>query len=122
MVDEQLLQILVCPWCLGSLEPGQERLKCTRCGAVYRIEDDIPVMLVEEADLYCAACTRLLEKRGTTAVCTACGRRYSMDVRVSGSLLDHAKRCCPKCDPEEVELSVGGGEAVCPRCGARYSS
>ncbi len=122
MVDKQLLDILVCPWCLGELEHDRAHLRCTKCGAGYRIEDDIPRMLVEEADLNCGACHRLMEKRGTTAVCTSCGRHYRMDVRVSGSLLDHATQYCPKCNRELTKPTIGERESVCPRCGASYGS
>lgn len=51
-VDQKLLDILVCP--LGKkplrLESGN-KLVCTHCGLTYRIEDDIPIMLIEEAAL-----------------------------------------------------------------------
>jgi hypothetical protein len=52
MVDKQLLEILVCPKCKGELryERHPERLICERCRLAYRVEDDIPVMLVEEAE------------------------------------------------------------------------
>ena len=51
-VDKELLEILVCPSCHGKLaydEPG-ERLTCTSCGLRYPVRDDIPVMLIEEAE------------------------------------------------------------------------
>ncbi len=120
MVDERLLKILVCPWCLGEIDHGTARLSCTKCEAVYRIEDDIPVMLAEEADLYCGACKLLMEKRGVNAVCTTCGRHYRTDIRVEGNLLEHARRFCPLGDPQEVELEIGERESICPRCGATY--
>lgn len=48
----QLLEILVCPKCRGDLvyrtEPD-EALICHACRLVYRVEDDIPIMLIEEA-------------------------------------------------------------------------
>ena len=47
-----LLEILVCPKCKGDLEyreaPG-ESLVCHACRLVYMIEDDIPIMLIDEA-------------------------------------------------------------------------
>jgi uncharacterized protein YbaR (Trm112 family) len=48
----ELLDILVCPKCKGDLEyrpEPEERLICHACRLVYRVEDDIPVMLIEEA-------------------------------------------------------------------------
>lgn len=51
-LDPRLLEILVCPVGKAPLElRGGDRLVCTRCGAAYRIEDGIPVMLIEEAEL-----------------------------------------------------------------------
>jgi uncharacterized protein len=47
-----LLAILVCPQCKGPLEyrtaPAEE-LVCTACRLRYAVEDDIPVMLIDEA-------------------------------------------------------------------------
>lgn len=50
-LNTELLQILACPKCKGSLELlGQEEgLKCAACAVVYPIRDEIPVMLIEEA-------------------------------------------------------------------------
>jgi uncharacterized protein YbaR (Trm112 family) len=50
-ISEELLEILVCPKCKGEIEltPAGDGLDCGACKLRYRIEDDIPVMLVEEA-------------------------------------------------------------------------
>ncbi len=53
-VPGDLLEILVCPQCKGTLAlraSGAEHtaLDCAACGLRYPIEDGIPVMLVEEA-------------------------------------------------------------------------
>lgn len=46
-----LLEILVCPKCKGDLEyrPEEQVLVCLACRLAYPVEDDIPVMLVDEA-------------------------------------------------------------------------
>jgi len=51
-VDKELLEILVCPSCHGALDyrEREERLVCTSCGLRYAVRDDIPVMLIEEAE------------------------------------------------------------------------
>lgn len=51
LVDPDLLAIMQCPACAGSLQERDEppALVCTDCGLQYRVEDGIPVMLVEEA-------------------------------------------------------------------------
>jgi uncharacterized protein YbaR (Trm112 family) len=50
-IDKQLLEILACPKCKGDLvmEEDQSALICTACKVKYRIEDDIPIMLIDEA-------------------------------------------------------------------------
>ncbi|MBN1593942.1 MAG: Trm112 family protein [Candidatus Coatesbacteria bacterium] len=51
-LDKELLDILVCPKCKGELEylEDEHRLNCHACKLAYRIEDDIPVMLIDEAE------------------------------------------------------------------------
>ena len=50
-LDPVLLEILVCPDCKGSLTVDQDHdeLICNRCGLIYPVRDDIPIMLVDEA-------------------------------------------------------------------------
>jgi hypothetical protein len=50
-IDPKLLEILACPACKTEvhLVSNGTALKCDRCTRVYRIEDDIPIMLIEEA-------------------------------------------------------------------------
>lgn len=52
MLDPQLLEILVCPRCKGELRYEQEphSLVCEACRLRYPVQDDIPVLLVDEAD------------------------------------------------------------------------
>ena len=52
MLDDRLLEILVCPACKGELEhrAAAGELVCHACRLRYRIEDDIPVMLIDEAE------------------------------------------------------------------------
>ena len=50
-IDQELLDILACPKCKGEvvLEKDGSALVCHSCRLRYRIEDDIPVMLIDEA-------------------------------------------------------------------------
>jgi uncharacterized protein YbaR (Trm112 family) len=51
-IPPDLLAILVCPKCKGELEhrtTPQETLVCHACRLVYAVEDDIPIMLIDEA-------------------------------------------------------------------------
>lgn len=51
VIDPELLEILACPACHGRLEFQQQRLVCLTCRRRYPIEDGIPILLVEEAEL-----------------------------------------------------------------------
>lgn len=51
MISKELLDILVCPKCKKSLKLEGERLICSNCRVAYPIKDEIPVMLIEEAEL-----------------------------------------------------------------------
>ena len=53
-LSADLLAILVCPACKGDLEydPSGQTLTCNACRLRYKIVDDIPVMLVEEAEKF----------------------------------------------------------------------
>jgi uncharacterized protein YbaR (Trm112 family) len=52
MIDKELLEILACPACKTPviLDEANAKLICTACGRRYRIEDGIPVMLIDEAE------------------------------------------------------------------------
>jgi uncharacterized protein YbaR (Trm112 family) len=51
MVSEDLLSLLVCPMGKAPLRREGDVLICTRCGPRFAIRDDIPNMLIEEAEL-----------------------------------------------------------------------
>ncbi len=50
-LSPKLLEIMVCPKCKGQLAYLREddKLTCDKCKLAYPIEDDIPVMLIDEA-------------------------------------------------------------------------
>ena len=70
MLDKELLDILACPKCKSEVkekdENGKEVVKvidleydsennfliCHNCRLKYRIEDDIPIMLIDEAESF----------------------------------------------------------------------
>lgn len=49
MIDEKLLEILVCPADRGPLLQRDDVLYNPRLRRAYRIEDGIPVLLIDEA-------------------------------------------------------------------------
>lgn len=51
MIKQDLLDILVCPLGKAELRLEGDTLVCTRCGPKFRIDDGIPIMLIEEAEL-----------------------------------------------------------------------
>ena len=54
MLDKELLDILVCPKCKDDLEydPEKDQLKCNKCRLIYQVKDDIPVMLIDQAESF----------------------------------------------------------------------
>jgi uncharacterized protein YbaR (Trm112 family) len=51
-IDKELLDILACPRCKGDIRLNEEKngLICDACKLLYPIRDDIPVMLIDEAE------------------------------------------------------------------------
>jgi len=54
MLNQELLDILACPKCKGDLEYDREndKLICHSCRLKYAIKDDIPIMLIDEAESF----------------------------------------------------------------------
>jgi uncharacterized protein YbaR (Trm112 family) len=50
-ISDVLLEILACPVCKTAVRLEEQKLVCMSCGRRYRIEDGIPIMLVDEAEL-----------------------------------------------------------------------
>jgi uncharacterized protein len=50
-LSPELKEILACPRCKGELEfhEAEHEIRCLQCRLAFRIEDDIPVMLLDEA-------------------------------------------------------------------------
>ena len=51
-ISQDLLDVLACPQCKGDLclTEAQDGLICDACKLRYPIKEDIPVMLIEEAE------------------------------------------------------------------------
>jgi len=59
MLDQKMLEIIVCPKCKNELEylPNSEddrqgKLICRVCNLAYSVQDDIPILLIEQAKPY----------------------------------------------------------------------
>ena len=53
-VDHRLLDMIACPQCKGSLYPCEQRksLCCPHCKLKFPVRDDIPIILLDEAEPY----------------------------------------------------------------------
>jgi uncharacterized protein YbaR (Trm112 family) len=51
MIDKELLDILACPACKADVKLEGEKIICVKCLRRYPIKDDIPIMLIDEAEL-----------------------------------------------------------------------
>ncbi|MFO7753538.1 MAG: Trm112 family protein [Desulfobacteraceae bacterium] len=51
-ISRELLEILACPKCKGEIAPNGDHtgLVCETCRLEYPVKDDIPIMLVDEAE------------------------------------------------------------------------
>jgi uncharacterized protein len=49
MANDALLALLVCPLGKAPLRREDDVFICTRCGPRFKVEDEIPNMLIEEA-------------------------------------------------------------------------
>ncbi len=54
MLDPKLLEILACPACKGDLiyDEENQKLICEKCRLKFPIRDDIPIMLVDQAERF----------------------------------------------------------------------
>ena len=52
-LNKELLELLACPQCKGEVryEETQSRLVCEPCRLAFPLRDDIPVMLMDEAEI-----------------------------------------------------------------------
>jgi len=50
-ISKELLEIIACPKCKGDLKLSEDEkfLICENCKLKYPIEDDIPILIVDEA-------------------------------------------------------------------------
>ncbi len=51
-LSDKLLEKLVCPQCRQKMEyrPTENKLVCLSCRLIYRVENDVPVLLFDETE------------------------------------------------------------------------
>ncbi|MBI4713529.1 MAG: Trm112 family protein [Planctomycetes bacterium] len=82
MLSKEMLDILVCPFCKTAARMAGEKLACTnpQCLCEYRIEGDIPIMLIDEAKRPCPQCgsQRDYINEEDTLHCPKCGTELKL--------------------------------------------
>lgn len=80
MIDAEFLNLLACPLCLAPLKQEGEKLLCTegQCNLRYAIRDEIPIMLIDEAERPCPSCSapRVFEPDKDQVRCEKCGATF----------------------------------------------
>ena len=58
MISQELLKILACPFCKSDVRLDAQTLSCTNsaCACQYAIENNIPIMLIDQAKRPCPQC------------------------------------------------------------------
>lgn len=53
MLSQELLKIICCPKCLDDLDYNEKenQLKCLKCDKIYKIENDIPILIIDDNNL-----------------------------------------------------------------------
>ena len=77
-LPKDLLDIMACSLCTSGLRQEGETLACAnpRCGLVFPIKEDIPVMLIEEAARPCPKCRATRDWQGDELRCPSCGETF----------------------------------------------
>ncbi|MFA5795347.1 MAG: Trm112 family protein [Candidatus Brocadiia bacterium] len=80
MINKEMLDIMACPLCKADVRLEGAKIICTRpeCACRFRIEDDIPVMLMEEAERPCPKCGQQREWLDGQDLlkCAKCGNQF----------------------------------------------
>jgi len=77
-LPKDLLDIMACSLCTSGLRQEGETLECEnpRCGLIFPIKEEIPVMLIEEASRPCPKCRATRAWQGDELRCPSCGETF----------------------------------------------
>ncbi len=73
-ISKELLDILACPFCKSDLKLEGEKLICMNkeCNLKYQIREDIPIMMIDEADRSCPKCSTQRNWNDDVLTCPKC--------------------------------------------------
>jgi uncharacterized protein YbaR (Trm112 family) len=74
-IPKDLLDIMACAFCKGELRLEADKLHCanSECKLVYSVKDDIPIMLIDEAERPCPKCSATRDWNDDVLKCPKCG-------------------------------------------------
>ena len=77
-VPKDLLDILACALCKTAVRLDGDKLRCGNvdCGLVYAVKDDIPIMLIDEAERPCPKCGKTRTWTDDLLKCPACSAEF----------------------------------------------
>jgi uncharacterized protein YbaR (Trm112 family) len=80
-VPKDLLDLMACPFCRSGLREDGEKLRClnAECGLVFPVKDDIPIMLIDEAERPCPKCGARRDWQGDVLRCPSCGATLNVE-------------------------------------------
>lgn len=83
-IPKDFLDILACPFCKSELSQADEKLLCAnaKCGMRFPIRENIPVMLIDEAERPCPKCSATRDWKDDVLSCAKCGETLKYDPRV----------------------------------------
>ena len=82
-ISKDLLDIMACAFCKSELRLDGDKLHCSNkeCGLVYVIKDDIPIMLIDEAERPCPKCSTTRDWNDDVLKCSKCGTTLTYERR-----------------------------------------
>lgn len=80
-IPKELLDIMACPFCKSDIKLENEKLLCTKaeCNLRFNIKDDIPIMLIDEAERPCPRCQTQRDWQDDLLTCTKCGCNFKYE-------------------------------------------
>lgn len=74
-VPKDLLDLMACAFCKSELRAEGEKLHCVNdaCKLIYSVKDDIPIMLIDEAERPCPKCAANRDWNDDVLKCPKCG-------------------------------------------------